>query len=190
LLNFRDQKYVGVIAQTTEYSCGAAAIATLLSTFFGAPTAEMQVVELVEASLRTRGAEPSFETGLTAYDLTQASASLGLRLKGYRLDSRQLQDYFKQGGFPVIAHVTQPRLHYLVVVGLVDENLLLCDPGWGRYVAPMSELTDARVMSGVFLVSIPTEEQARIASREQSQLLVWMRIRMDQLVELREGIMP
>jgi hypothetical protein len=189
-VSFQDQKYGGVVAQTAEYSCGAAALATLLTVYFGFSTTEAEVLRLVEASMRARGEEPGSETGLTAYDLTLASVSLGLQLKGYRLDSKQLQGYFEQGGFPVIAHVTEPRFHYLVVVGMADGNLLLCDPGWGRYIAPMSELTDARAMSGAFLVSLPTEAQAHIASKKQANALQWVCTHLVDLSELREDIMP
>ena len=140
--------------------------------------------------MNTRGLEPGPETGLTAFDLRHASAALGLQLQGYRLSEAQLLDYFKQGGLPVIAHVTEPRPHFVVVVGAAGMHLLLSDPGWGRYVVPIGELTDARAMSGAVLVCLATERQARIALREIGRSLDWMRNRLDLLLSLREDIMP
>lgn len=185
-----DLRYQGVVRQTTEYSCGAAALACLLSLYFGVAATESEVLDLVEAQVTARGEEPGPGTGLTAYDLKKASSTLGLQLVGYELSVEQVEEYFACGGFPMIAHVTKPCSHYLVVVGMRDETLLLSDPGWGRYAASATELRDGRAMSGVFLVALPSEEQARSARAEQTRALGWMCSRVSQLSDLRETIIP
>jgi len=139
-LTLHDLRYTGLVRQTTEYSCGAAAIASLLDEYFGIDVTEAEVLEAVEAKVLARGEVPGVEAGLTAYDLLHASATFGLRLLGYQLDECQLEDYYARGGLPVISHVTKPRLHYVVIVGIAEANVLLCDPGCGRFVVPMSEL--------------------------------------------------
>ena len=187
---FRDLRYMGTVAQTTEYSCGAAAVATLLSLYFGVESSEDVVLSLAEEQIRARGEEPATESGLTAYDLKEASGSLGLRLAGYELGMEELEGYFANGGFPVVAHVEDPRSHFIVVVGIAEEHLLLCDPGWGRYIAPIGELRDARGMSGVFLIALPTEEQAEHARRRQAEAVGWMVCRLSQLRDLRENLAP
>ncbi len=188
-VSFRDLRYQGAIAQTSDYSCGAAATACLLDTYYGIPTTEAEILELAERQMSARGEESGLAHGLTAYDLKTASEALGLDMAGYELTHAQLQDYFERGGLPLIAHVTQPRAHYLVVVGMTTQHVLLSDPAWGRYVAPARELADARGMSGVFLVPLPTMEEALHARGIQASALEWMRNRVLQLSDLREAML-
>ena len=83
------------------------------------------------------------------------------------------------GGVPVIVYVTEPRPHDLVA-GMQDGCLLFSRSGMGRCVAAMSKLRDARTMSGVVLVALPTEGEA----------LARMATRVCRLCELRETNVP
>ena len=187
--SLRDSRYQGVIAQTNIFSCGAAATACLLEKYYGIPTTELEILDLAEQQRNARGEESKLARGLTAYDLKTASAAFGLNMVGYELTHAQLQSYFQRGGLPLIAHATKPQAHYLVVVGMTNHHVLLSDPAWGRYIAPARELADARGMSGVFLVPLPTMEQALHARRIQLSALEWMRTRILQLSNLREAML-
>jgi predicted double-glycine peptidase len=186
---FRDLRYRGTVPQTTDYSCGAAAVACLLQEYFGIPTTEQEILELTKKQMIARGEDPGLTHGLTAYDLKVAAETLGLPMAGYELTHTQLEDYFRRGGLPVIAHVTQPQYHYLVVIGMAVGHTLLSDPAWGRYIAPLRELVDIRGMSGVFLVPLPNAEQVSRVKREQDMALEWMRSRVSQLKHLRESML-
>lgn len=189
-VSFRDLKYRGTVAQTTDYSCGAAALACLLQMYYGIQATELEVLELAERQMLARGAEPEHAHGLTAYDLRAASEALGLATAGYKLTLAQLEDYFQRGGLPLIAHVTQPQNHYVVVVGVATDHILLADPAWGRYIAPLQELVDSRAMSGVFLVPLPASEvEALHAQGTQEAALAWMCGRLSQLRALREDML-
>jgi predicted double-glycine peptidase len=186
--SFRDLRYRGTVPQTTDYSCGAAAVACLLDLYYGISTTEQEILELAERQILARGETPGLERGLTAYDLKAASATKGLPMAGYEVTRRELEDYFGRGGLPLIAHVTRPRLHYLVVIGVVDGHVLLSDPGLGRVIAPLCELEDVRAMSGVILVPLPNAEQILRVRREQKLALEWMCSRVSQLNDLRESM--
>ena len=177
---FRDRRYHGTVPQTTDYSCGAAAVACLLQVYYGIPVTEQEILSLAERQMLARGEEPGVDRGLTAYDLKMA---------GYELTHNQLEDYFQRGGLPLIAHVTRPQLHYLVVIGMADGHILLSDPAWGRYIAPLRELVDVRAMSGVVLVPLPNGEQVARVKNEQETALEWMRSRVSQLNLLREALL-
>ena len=185
----RDLRYRGTVPQTTDYSCGAAAVACLLQEYYGIPATEQEILQLAGTQMLARGEEPGLMHGLTAYDLKVASETLGLPMAGYELTHTQLEDYFRRGGLPLIAHVTQPQYHYLVVIGMAAGHTLLSDPAWGRYIAPLRELVDVRAMSGIFLVPLPNGEQAARAKNEQDMALEWMRSRISQLCLLREGML-
>jgi len=185
----RDLRYRGTVPQTTDYSCGAAAMACLLQEYYGIPVTEQEILQLAETQMLARGEEPGSVRSLTAYDLKTASAVLGLNMAGYELTHLQLEDYFVLGGLPLVAHVTKPQLHYLVVVGAVASHILLADPAWGRCIAPLRELADVRAMSGVFLVPLPSTEAALHARRVQASALLWMCGRLSQLRDLREDLL-
>jgi len=189
LATYRDLKFAGVVAQTTENSCGAAALASLL-TLFGSPVGELEVLGLIEKRIVGRGGVPNSESGLSALDLRDAARELGLYATGYRLSTQQLEDYFARAGFPVIAHVTRPRQHYVVVVAAAERHVMIGDPGWGAYVCTMRRFAEERGPSGVFIVAMPTEEQAAIARQAQAALLERVAQRVACLRELRNGILP
>jgi hypothetical protein len=188
-VSLRDLRYQGVIPQTSDYSCGAAAVACLLQVYYGIPATERRILELAEQQMLARGEDPGLMRGLTAYDLKIASETLGLNMAGYELTHPQMEDYFERGGLPLIGHVTEPQSHYLVVVGMTTRHVLLLDPAWGRHIASIHELADVRCLSGVFLVPLPTMEEALHARKVQLSALEWMRTRVCELADLREAML-
>lgn len=185
---YRDLRYESVVGQTSEYTCGAAAVATLLRFHFGIPASEAEIVSLAEGSMVTRGTDPQHGEGISAYDLKVAIESRGLGVAGYRLTLGQLQDYFERGGLPVIVHITVPSLHFLVVAGMLREFALLADPAWGRRIVETVELESKMGMSGTVLVPLPDSVLAEEARASQSSAIAWMQARLMCLSALREAM--
>lgn len=184
--SFRDLRYDKVIGQTSTYTCGAAAVATLLLFFYDAPSSEHEIVVLMEGFALERGNESDGSQGVTAYDLKRSLASKGLVAAGYHVTLGALEDLFLQGGLPVIAHVTCPNRHFLVVVGVLEGHVLVADPSWGRSIMPVAELETRKGMSGIVLVPLPRPDAASHARAEQRAALDWMRSRLARLSALRE----
>ncbi len=153
-VSYLDLRYIGVIEQSNEYTCGAAAVATLLTYFYGVSTSESDVLNLVYEAMRARGEKPSQEQGLTAYDLKEALKAKGITSKGFLVKPAALQDYFSRGGLPVIIHLTKPEKHFEVAVGMIGDQIVIADPSWGRSIIPLSELVKQRGYDGVVLVPI------------------------------------
>jgi predicted double-glycine peptidase len=78
---YRTLRYQGVIGQTNYYTCGPAAVATLLTYYYGQPTAESEILELSEKAMEGSGKSPE-EKGVTALALRQAVVLL---CKGWRI---------------------------------------------------------------------------------------------------------
>jgi len=186
--SFRDLRYDKVIGQTSTYTCGAAAIATLLTFFFDAPSSEHEIMSLVEESVRDRGKESDGSQGATAYDLKRSLARKGLDAAGYRVTLSALEDFFLRGGLPVVVHVTRPTMHFLVVVGVLEGQVLVADPSWGRSIIPVVELETCKGMSGIVLVPLPGPDVADHARVKQAAALDWMRSRLARLSSLREAM--
>jgi hypothetical protein len=181
-------RYTDVIEQSNEYTCGAAAVATLLTCFYGIPVTEQDALNLVYGSMHARGEKPEQGRGITAYDLKEALEAKGIRTEGFLVKPAALQDYFSRGGLPVIIHLTKPEKHFEVVVGMVGEQIVIADPSWGRSVMPLTLLVEQRGYDGVVLVPIPSAELAHQAAVRQGKALEWAALRLTRLSQLRESL--
>ncbi|MBO8140614.1 MAG: hypothetical protein H0Z37_00365 [Firmicutes bacterium] len=178
-LNYRALRYTGVIAQTAWYTCGPAAVATLLSQFFAMPVTEADVLRLAAGAMRASGRDP--EEGISALALQRAMETFGLPVRGYRVSVPGLREYFLRGGLPVIAHVTAPELHYIVIVGSTGDYAVVADPSWGRRVVRWHELIADKGFDGVILVPLPAGDQEATARARQAEVVAWANARLAQL---------
>ncbi len=188
LLSHRELRYEGVIGQADWYTCGPAAVATLLTHYYGIPTTEAEALELAETFMRVMGLEPGPGRGINALALKQTLEAKGIPTKGFRVKPEDLRDYFARGGLPVIAHLTRPRKHFVVVVGMVEDQIVLADPSWGRSIIPFSSFIRERGYSGVVLVPIPPPDLIPYVRSKQRATLEWAEGRLEALASLREKL--
>ena len=182
--SLRDLRFQGMIEQSTPFSCGAASLATLVSLCSGADVSEQQALEEVKASVRVRSGESVEAAPITALDLQVAAGPLGLDLRGYRVTIEALCDFLQQGGLPVIAHGTRPHPHFVVVLGIVGDEIVLADPSWGRSVLPPDVFAEEKGFSGVILVPVPTNDQVETARGAQAAVLLEAEARRSTLRDL------
>ncbi|AEB12647.1 C39 family peptidase [Marinithermus hydrothermalis] len=187
-------RYTHVVGQTDWYTCGAAAVATLLTYYYADPATEREVLEIAFKETQAAGKDPL--KGLTALALKRALEQRGYAVKAYRVNLEQLVAYFEAGGLPLIAHVTQPQRHFLVIAGLLRDprtrrpHLLLADPSWGRRVLEVEDLLHDKGFSGVVLLAIPKNSaQLEQVQALQVQELAWAQQSLNRLRALR-GWMP
>ena len=186
----RPLRYTHVVGQTDWYTCGAAAVATLLTYYYGDSATEGEILKVAIEETKKSGKDPL--KGLTALSLKRALEKRGYRVKAYRVNLEQLADYFRRGGLPVVGHVTKPELHFLVIAGIVDppyggpSQALLADPSWGRRIVPLEALVTEKGFSGVILLAIPkTKAQLKEVKARQAQELAWARSELARLAALR-----
>lgn len=183
-LPHRDLRYAEVVGQADWYTCGAAAVATLLTHYYGIPTTEAEALELAEGFMAATGREP--RQALTALALRQTLEAKGIPTKGYRVTPEALADYFARGGLPVILHLTEPQKHFVLGVGMVGDHIVLADPSWGQSLLPLSVLVHERGYSGVVLVPIPPPELFFVVQERQRNALRRAEERLLALARLRE----
>jgi len=164
--DYRTLRYDGVIGQTSDFTCGPAALATLLTYYLGRPTTERAMTERTLAASRSRGL--SVQDGLSMLALRDALASVRVPASGHRLTLDELRD-FMTAQVPVIVHVTAPRGHFYLVLAVQDDVVLLADPSWGVRAQPTASFV--RNWSGLVLVPRMTEsEQARARTEVRRHL--------------------
>jgi len=183
---YRDLRYEWVVGQADWYTCGPAAVATLLTYYYGIATTEAEALELAEGFMIAAGREPG--QALTALALRQTLEAKGIPTRGFRVTPDALADYFARGGLPVILHLTEPQKHFVVGVGLVGDHIVLADPSWGRSILPFSTLVKERGYSEVVLVPIPPPKLHLRVQESQREALDRAADRLATLGRLREGL--
>ncbi len=183
----RELRYQGVVGQTDWFTCGPAAVATLLRYYYDREVGEAQMLMLSLGFMQIPEDQARL-SGITALALRQAMQAKGLLSRGFRLSLDQLADYFQRGGLPVILHVTRPEQHYVVAVGMAGGQLVLADPSWGRRIMTLEAFEQEKGFSGVALVPTPSQEQLAVAQARQRQSLERAAGRLQQLVRLRDRL--
>ena len=185
-LPHRDLRYAGVVGQADWYTCGPAAVATLLTHYYGIATPEAEALQLAEGFMAAAGRETG--QALTALALRQTLEAKGIPTRGYRVSPEALANYFARGGLPVILHLTEPHKHFVVGVGMVGDHIVLADPSWGQSIVPLSTFVDERGYSEVVLVPIPPPEVVLRVQERQQLALRRAEERLAALARLRERL--
>jgi predicted double-glycine peptidase len=144
LKELRDQY---VVKQQLDYSCGAAALATLLTYYFGDEASERELLELLTAQLTRDELKLKERQGFSLLDLKHVAQAKGYRAAGFKLTIEQL----KQLAAPVLVFV-EPRgyKHFAILRGVDRGRVFLADPARGNL--RMSISTFLREWHGIVFV--------------------------------------
>lgn len=113
-----------IIRQTTDATCGPAALASLLKFYFNDPTASEAELTELSGTLEKRTT--------TLLGLRNACRAKGYEAKGFSMTLPQLLQQVETSGVPVLVHYKEPSLHYALVCGRVENFLLISDPSQGQ----------------------------------------------------------
>jgi predicted double-glycine peptidase len=118
-----------VVKQRLDYSCGAAALATLLRYYFGEETSEQDIIEWLKARLTKDEMGVKAVRGFSLLDLKYVAQEKGYRAAGFKLTLEQLG----QLAAPTIVPV-QPfgYKHFAVLRGVDRGRVFLADPARGN----------------------------------------------------------
>ncbi len=147
VMSWRDIPFRTVVRQQYDYSCGSAALATLLTYHHGRTTSE---AETFRAMYAAGDQEKIRRVGFSMLDMKRFVESRGMRADGMRLTLAELE---KQGE-PVIALIDLGRYrHFVVVKGVRNGQVLVGDPALGLKAYSAAEFT--RLWNGVAFVLHP-----------------------------------
>lgn len=123
--SLRDMRFKTVIPQQYDFSCGSAALATLLTHHYGLPTTEREAFDVMYA----RGDQEQIRAqGFSMLDMKRYLAEVGLRSDGFRLPLEKLEEL----RVPAIALVEiEGYRHFVVIKGIREEGILVGDPALG-----------------------------------------------------------
>ena len=126
LKDLRDQN---IVKQQFDYSCGAAALATMLRYGFGENVTERDIVAQLFGRLSEPEKADRIIKGFSLLDLQGVAQDRGYNAQGFRLAPGELTSL----GGPVIVFI-EPRgyKHFAVLRGVRDDRAYLADPSRGN----------------------------------------------------------
>lgn len=142
-MSWRDIPFRTVVRQQYDYSCGSAAVATLLTFHYGTRVNESEVFE----SMFGRGDQERIrQVGFSMLDMRTYLETRGFAADGLRLNLDRLATL----DVPAIALITHDNYrHFVVVKGLSGDRVLVGDPTFGLQTYTRAEFEE--VWNGVVL---------------------------------------
>ena len=127
--SWRERRDRNVVRQQLDYSCGAAALATLIRYYFGEDTSEDRILAGILGSMTAEEVVDRETNGLSLLDLRLQAERMGYQAAGVRLNLAALP---KLAG-PVIVHLEgDDYKHYAVLKGVRADRIFLADPSLGN----------------------------------------------------------
>ncbi len=139
--SMKDIPFRTVVRQEYDYSCGSAALATLLHYHYNMPVTEAEVFKAMYA----KGDQDKIrKVGFSLLDIKNYLASRGFQADGYKMTFDQLVKINR----PAIAVVTAGAYrHFVVVKGARNGKVLIGDPAGGLRTYSNAEFS--KIWNGV-----------------------------------------
>jgi predicted double-glycine peptidase len=164
--SFKEIRQQGVVLQALDYSCGAAALATMVTYFFQKPTKEEEVIATILVSGQTpqEGLRKYFRRkGFTLLDLKRAAEAKGYRGSGYRgMTLDDLVETLRDERSPILVAIKPfGYYHFVVVRGIQGDRVFLADPAVGNTTMKLAVFESVWVEGIGFVVTRPNQRASR-----------------------------
>jgi len=142
-----DLKFANISRQQYDYSCGSAALVTVLNYYVGLPVKEQ---EAMEGMLAYGEKEKIVERrGFSLLDMKRYLASIDVKSAGFKADKADLLE-LKQ---PAVVPINYGGFkHFVVLRGARDGRAFIADPAIGNFVVSLDEFLTWWDRNTLFLV--------------------------------------
>lgn len=141
VVSYRDIPFRTVVRQQYDFSCGSAALATLLRHHYGRDVDEAAVFRAMYAA----GDQDEIKrVGFSLLDMKTYLEARGFRADGYRV---RLTDLARRGPPAIVMINTAGYRHFVVLKGIEGDRVLIGDPALGLKVYSRAEF--AQLWNGV-----------------------------------------
>jgi uncharacterized protein len=149
----KEMRFRRVVKQSYDFSCGSAALATLLTYHYNHPILEDTVLQ---AMFAVGDQEKIRKEGFSMLDMKKYLESLGYRAEGYQVSL----DKVAQVGIPGIVLIkTNGYLHFVVLKGVRGGQVLLGDSALGTKFMAREKFVE--IWNGIFLAIVTGTRQAK-----------------------------
>lgn len=159
--SLKERRFKTTIRQQYDFSCGSAALATLLTFHYEDPVGEMEVFKTMYDA---GNQEKIKKDGFSLLDIKKY-----LKARGYRADGfRTTLDKLKGVGIPAIVLMNHHGYrHFVVLKGVTGSEVLLGDPSYGVRRMPRDQFES--MWNGLlFLIRNKLDVATRYFNRERS----------------------
>mgnify|MGYP001827878469 CR=1 FL=1 len=155
--SWREIKNRNIVMQQRDYSCGAAALATLVRFYWGHRVNEAMVLSAVEQMLTSQELKDRERAGLSMADVKDAAVKLGYLATVGEVTYTELTG----SKVPVIVVVNLGGTnHFVVFRGVVGNCVFLADPLRGNVRIAVSTFQRSWQQGAVLVVAPPGETQS------------------------------
>jgi len=145
-----DRKFYTVIRQQYDFSCGSAALATLLHYHYGIPANE----EMTFTGMWDKGDQAAIrKNGFSLLDMKRYLGAHGLETQGFRVTLDQIAKTRVPG---IALTVTKGYRHFVVIKGVTDKEVLVGDPSRGLVRYSWKEF--GKIWDGLYFVVTSSRE--------------------------------
>lgn len=128
-----DMRFKNIMRQKFDFSCGSAALASLMTYHYNRPVSEKTIID---AMYKNGDKAKIRREGFSLLDMKNYLQSVGLRANGYR----EPLDRLVQVGIPAIVLINKKGyMHFVLIQGVSKDKVLLGDPAQGRKVISRRE---------------------------------------------------
>jgi len=146
VVSMEESRYQHVVRQQTDYSCGAASLATILKYGYGMDVDEASVMQ---GLLSVSDKQIVMRKGFSLLDLKNYAEQLGFRARGYRVSLERL----RQLRVPTIVMLDLGGYkHFVVLKRMVGDKAFIADPALGNKVLTLDKFTESWATRTVFAV--------------------------------------
>jgi predicted double-glycine peptidase len=136
LTSLKQVRFDATVRQQFDFSCGSAALATLLSHHYGVAITEQVVFEEM---FRNGDQRKIRQQGFSLLDMQHFLAARGFRADGFQLPLEKLAE----SKIPAVVLVSEKGYnHFVVIKGLDGDRILLGDPSSGTRAVSLQRFRD------------------------------------------------
>lgn len=172
--SWHERRRENVVMQSKDFSCGAAALATLLQHFWGDTITEERLLTELDKMLTQTEIADRITNGLTLTDLRRVAIRLKYQATIGKLEFSKLYE----SRVPVVVGVeVRDYKHFVVYRGTDGEYVYLADPARGNLRTPISQFVEQWQDNAVLVVAkpnvrVPTTSDLSVRNEERE--LGWL----------------
>ena len=152
---FSELKYKNIVHQAYDYSCGSAALVTILKYHLGIDVSEQQSME----GMMAFGEKDKIieRRGFSLLDMKRYLASIGVQSAGFHAEMADLLTLDQPGIVPIDYAGFK---HFVVLRGVRGGLVFLADPAMGNITFPVEEFATLWDRNTLFLAYPPKDKPA------------------------------
>jgi hypothetical protein len=143
-------RFKQIVKQGYDISCGAAAMATLLTHYYGVKVGEKDIIDRVLDQSSEEDRQKISALGFSMLELKRFGEELGFQAGGFRIDD---VNKLAKLEIPALTLITiRGYTHFVVLKGISRGQVYIADPAFGNRSRPIDRF--AKEWNGVILVFV------------------------------------